>query len=186
MGVAELVHKIRKGAIPELYASWCFQFMERGRSRHERPALEHPNRRSPQADRFLQLTASSWTKQLLLVRHLNLQSVYMLIVSTPLPRECTKWGACELSRVCSDIFSYPILSWRAYLFRYLIVQLTLPGLPSCPLQLHAPRSYRGIVTLTVRREPIYISGAHAQSSHVTTNIIEMLRTKTVIMYKYLK
>jgi hypothetical protein len=43
------------------------QLMERGSRRRERPALEHPDKWSPQADKFLQLTASNSARELLSV-----------------------------------------------------------------------------------------------------------------------
>lgn len=55
------------------------QLMERGRSRPgpERLASECPDKWSPQADNFLQLTASNSAKQLLSVRLLTSRSVYI-------------------------------------------------------------------------------------------------------------
>jgi hypothetical protein len=43
------------------------QLMERGSRRRERPALEYPDKWSPQADKFLQLKASNSARELHLV-----------------------------------------------------------------------------------------------------------------------
>jgi hypothetical protein len=56
------------------------QLMERGSRRRERLALEHPDKWSPQADKFLQLILSSSARELLSVNYLNPQFVYLLIV----------------------------------------------------------------------------------------------------------
>jgi hypothetical protein len=47
------------------------QLMERGSDPHGRLALEHPDKWSEQAEKFLHLTASSSAKELLSVRDLN-------------------------------------------------------------------------------------------------------------------
>jgi hypothetical protein len=87
------------------------QLMERGRSRRERLALEHPDNWSPQADKFLQSTASSSAKLLLSVRDLNPLFGYVLTVSAHVLEEFTaERGTCELGWLCSDIFTHPILS----------------------------------------------------------------------------
>jgi hypothetical protein len=90
------------------------QLMERGRGHRERLTLEHPDKWSPQADKFLQATASNSAKKLLLVRLLNPQFVHVLIVSARILEEFTaKRGTCELGWLRSDILAHPILSRRA-------------------------------------------------------------------------
>lgn len=87
------------------------QLMERGSRRRERLALEHPDKWSPQAAKFLQSTASSSAKELLSVSYLNPQFLYVLIVPARFLEEfTTKGGACEPGWLCSDILAHPILS----------------------------------------------------------------------------
>ena len=72
------------------------QLIERGSRRRERLALEHPDKWSPQADKFLQSTASSSAKELLSVSYLGPQFLYVLIVPARFLEEfTTKGGACE-------------------------------------------------------------------------------------------
>lgn len=87
------------------------QLMERGRSRDERLALDHPDKWSPEADRFLQSTVSNSAKQLLSVRLLNPRSVCFLIVSARILEEfASERGTCEVGWLRSDIVPHPILS----------------------------------------------------------------------------
>jgi hypothetical protein len=87
------------------------QLMERGSHPRGRLALEHPDRWSQQADKFLHLTASSSAKELLSVSYLNPHFLYVLISLACFLRQLTtKGGACGPGWLCSDILAYPILS----------------------------------------------------------------------------
>jgi hypothetical protein len=87
------------------------QLMERGSRRRERLALEHPDKWSPQADKFLQLIPSSSARELLSVNYLNPQFVYLLIVLAYFFEGfTTKRGARETDCLCSNILAHTILS----------------------------------------------------------------------------
>ena len=87
------------------------QLMERGSRRRERLALEHPDKWSPQADKFLQSIESSSAKELLSVSYLNPQFLYILIAPARFLEEFTTKGrACKPGWLCSDILAHPILS----------------------------------------------------------------------------
>ena len=87
------------------------QLMERGSRRRERLALDHPDKWSPHADKFLQAIAFSSAKKLISVSHLNPQFRYVLIIPARFFEEfTTKGGACKPGWLCSDILAHSILS----------------------------------------------------------------------------